>query len=223
MDFITLFFGWMSGIVGVNLLSQAGTIQKLNNIFLCDGRSIPDLTPVLSFLKLWEAWHPYGKDIEGRGKFTTGWGSMNLLRPDGSVIRPVYKGEVWSKETADLQLKYYVENSARKLNRYLVSSGYAVNNKLYYAFLQAAYNMGDGYFDKISFKNIVASCRGVLDLTYCAETYKKYMVSMYKTFRDYNRNNIGLGWSRRILGAYYLIKGIEKSRAVIERELKKAY
>ena len=222
MDFLTLFFGWMSGVVGVNLLSQAGTIQKPNNIFLCDGRSIPDLTPVLSFLKLWESWHPYGIDVERTGiRYTTGWGSTNLLRPDGSVIRPVYKGEVWSKETADLQLKYYVENSARKLNRYLVSSGYAINNKLYYCLLQAAYNIGDGFFTYSTFKSIVASCRGVIDLTLCAETYKSYMIRMYKSWSGYPAN--GLGWSRRILGSYYLIKGIEKSRAVIERELKKAY
>lgn len=221
MDFLTLILGWMSGIVGVNLLSQSGTVQKPNNIFLCDGRSIPDLKPVLSYLKLWEAWHPYGKDIEGKGKFTTGWGSMNLLAPDGTVLRPVKKGEVWSKQVADLQLEYYVKNSARKLNRYLVSSGYAVNNKLYYAFLQAAYNIGDDFFNFPTFKTIVSSCRGNLDLTFCAETYKSYMLRMYKTYSGYPK--FGLGWSRRILGAYYLTKGIEKSRAIIERELKKAY
>lgn len=221
MDFLTLFFGWMSGLVGVNLLSQAGTIQKPNNVFLCDGRSIPDLTPLFSFIKIYEGWHPYGKDIEGRGKFTTGWGSMNLLRPDGSVIRPVYKGEVWTKEQADLQLKYYCERGSRILNQVLVTSGYSINNKLYYALLQTTYNFGYDYLNWTTCKTIISLCRGTLDLNLSAETYKLHQSNHYKRLSQYNF--FGLGWSRRVLASFYLIKGIEKTKRQIELELKKAY
>jgi|GEM_PF-6739998 len=220
MDFFTLLFGWFSGIVGVNLLSQAGTVQPLKNVFLCDGRSIPDLNALYSFIRVYEGWHSYGQDV-GDGKMTVGWGSTNFLRSDGSVIRPVKKGEVWTKETADLQMKYYCERAARILNSVLVSSGYAINNKLYYALIQTTYNFGYDYLNWSTAKIIISLCRGSLDLNLCADTYKLHQSNHYKRLSNYKI--FGLGWSRRVLGAYYLIKGIEKTKRQIESELKKAY
>ncbi|MEL7675930.1 glycoside hydrolase family protein [Elizabethkingia meningoseptica] len=221
-------------LLGATMAKKAGAKFFISDDDLVDGYSGKIDDVMFDFIREYESFSANAYYLQGEATWTIGYGSTRWLKPNGSVIRTVIKGDVITEPNARLQTQYYFNGIKPHLDNFMIKNNYRFTNRAYQMLLQFLYGTGLGalYGVKnskgvndnrhIPFISMLSEITESTDNNYNAEMMKNAFVRYYKQFSgQYGR--YGLGWSRRLYALYMFVKGTPISKTLSDKTIIKAY